>query len=332
MCVTKLVLSLATSPYDRTAGLFDGRVAIEGCDIVPVALSPEETFHRAFRHTEFDITEISLSSHTLTVARGTSDYVGVPAFTSRAFRHSGIYIRTDRGISSPADLRGKTIGLPEYQQTANVWIRGLLKDEYGIGAEEIRWRVGGIEQPGRGERAPLTLPPSIDYQPIPVGSTLSRMLRDGELDAVLSPKEPSCFSEGHPHVDRLFPDYQAVEEDYFRKTGIFPIMHLVGIRRSLVEQHPWLPVSILKGFSAAKKLALEELGLIGHLAVTLPWPVAALQHARRLIGEDFWSYGVAPNRAQLDTFLDYSVEQGLSVRRVAIEELFAASTLDMSRL
>jgi 4,5-dihydroxyphthalate decarboxylase len=329
--MTKLILSLATSPYDRTAGLFDGRVTIEGCEIVPVALSPEETFHRAFRHAEFDITEISLSSHALTVARGTSNYVGIPAFTSRAFRHSGVYIRTDRGIRGPADLRGKTIGLPEYQQTANVWIRGLLKDEFGVGAEEIKWRVGGIDQPGRGERAPLTLPPSIDYQPVPDGCTLSQMLRDGELDAVLSPKEPSCFSEGHPHVDRLFPDYQPVEEDYFSETGIFPIMHLVGIRRSLVEQHPWLPVSVLKGFSVAKRLALEELGLIGHLAVTLPWPVAALNHARRLIGEDFWSYGVAPNRAQLEKFLDYSVEQGLSMRRVDVDELFAHSVLDLSR-
>lgn len=328
----KLFLSLATSPYDRTAGFFDGRVQIEGCEITAVALSPEETFHRAFRHAEFDVTEISLSSHTLTLARGTSSYVGIPAFTSRAFRHSGIYVRTDRGIQSPADLKGKTIGLPEYQQTANVWIRGLLKDEYGVSAEDVKWRVGGIEQPGRGERTWLKLPAEIDYKPIPAGATLSQMLRDGELDAVFSPKEPSCFSDGAPNVDRLFPDYQPVEEAYFRRTGIFPIMHLVGIRRTLVEKHPWLPASVMKAFAAAKALALEELGLIGHLAVTLPWPVAALHHARRLIGEDFWSYGVEPNRAQLERFLDYSVDQGLSARRPTVEELFAASTLEMSKL
>jgi len=328
---SKLLLSLAVSPYDRAAPLFDGRVTVEGCDIAPVALSPEETFHRALRYHEFDVTELSLSSHALTVARGDPHYVGIPAFTSRAFRHSAIYVRTDRGIAGPADLKGKTVGLPEYQQTANLWVRGLLQDEYGVKPADIRWRTGGVAEAGRTERTPIRLPPGVDVQPLPPGGTLSAMLESGDLDAVLSPREPPCFERRAPNIDRLFPDYEPVERAFFRRTGIFPIMHLVGIRRSLVERHPWLPVSVYKAFVRAKEIALEELRLIGHLAVTLPWPVAALDSARRLMGEDFWPYGVEPNRAQLELFTRYSFEQGLSARKLAVEELFATSTLDLSK-
>jgi len=330
--MSKLCLSLAISSYDRSAPFFDGRVGIEGCEIVPLAFSPEETFHRAFRYQEFDITEISMSSHALTVARGDAKYVGIPAFTSRAFRHSAIYIRTDRGIKGLPDLRGKTIGLPEYQQTANVWVRGLLEDDYGIKSSDIHWRTGGYEQTGRSERTAIKLPPGIDCAPIPADKTISGMLATGELDAVLGPREPSCFTQKHPQVARLFPDYAKVEEEYFRRTGIFPIMHMIGIRRSLVEQHPWLPVSVYKAFVKAKALALEELALIGHLAVTLPWPVAELERVRGFMGEDFWPYGVEPNRKQLEIFLKYSQQQGLAVRSLGVDELFAPSILDMSRL
>jgi 4,5-dihydroxyphthalate decarboxylase len=327
----RLNITLAASTYDRTSPIFDGRVPIEGCEVNWLALSPEETFHRAFGFDEFDVSEISLSSHAAMVSRGASQYVGIPAFTSRAFRHSGIYIRTDRGIARMEDLRGKIIGLPEYQQTANVFIRGILKDEHGVDAREIVWRTGGIEEPGRIERTPIKLPADIDCKPIPTDRALSQMLADGEIDAFFSPREPSCFSAGLPNVGRLFPDYIPVEEDYFRRTGIFPIMHLVGIRRSLVEANPWLPVSVYKAFVQAKALALEELGLIGHLATTLPWCVAELERVRKLMGHDFWSYGVEANRHQLEVFLRYHQEQGLSSRVLDVNELFAPSTLNMSK-
>src|SRR5437763_8343723 len=222
--MSKLELSLAVGIYDRTFAIFDGRAPIEGCDVNPVPLLPEEAFHRAFKHREFDITEMPLSSHTVMTARGDAHYVGIPAFTSRVFRHSGIYIRTDRGIKRPEDLKGRVVGLPEYQQTANVWIRGILQDEHGVRASDIKWRSGGVEEPGRDERAPIKLPAEIDLQPIPRGRTLSDMLAAGEIDAMMTARAPSVFVRGAANVDRLFPDYVPVEEAYFRRTKIFPIM------------------------------------------------------------------------------------------------------------
>lgn len=330
--MAKLELSLAVGLYDRTFAIFDGQAPIEGCEINAVPLLPEEAFHRAFKHHEFDITEMSLSSHTVMTARADAHYVGIPAFTSRVFRHSGIYIRTDRGIRRPEDLRGRIIGLPEYQQTANVWIRGILQDEHAISASDIKWRSGGIEEPGRGERAPIALPPEIDLQPIPRERTLSDMLATGEIDAMMTARAPSVFVRGTPNVDRLFPDYVPVEAAYFQRTKIFPIMHLIGIRRSLVERHPWLPVSVYKAFVRAKEIALHDLGLIGHLATTLPWPVAELQRARNLMGQDFWSYGVDANRHVLETIQRYSLEQGLIAKPLAVDTLFASSTLDLTKV
>ena len=327
-----LQLSLGCCDYDRTRAIFDGRVRIEGCDVIPVAIEPEEAFHRAFSSQEFDASEISISSHTLMTARGENAYVGIPAFVSRLFRHSGIYIRTDRGIDRPQALAGKTIGLPEYQITANVWIRGILQDDYGVKPESIHWRRGGLEEAGRGERAPLKLPPGIDLQQVPEGKTLSGMLESGELDGLISARAPSCFERGAKNVARLFPDYRSVEEDYFRRTKIFPTMHIIGIRKTLVERHPWLPVSVLKAFIRAKELNVYELGQIGHLFVSLPWGVAEFEKARALMGDDYWSYGFEPNRHALDTFLRYHHEQGLSARRVAPEELFARSTLDLTKI
>ena len=327
-----LRLSLGCCAYDRTRALFDGRVAIEGCELVPVALEPEEAFHRAFRFEEFDISELSLSSHTLMTARGKNAYVGIPAFVSRLFRHSGIYVRTDRGISHPVDLRGKTIGLPEYQITANVWIRGILNDEYGVDPADIHWRRGGVEEPDRQERAPLALPPSIDLQQVPKGKTLSGMLETGELDAVMGARAPSCFLRSAPNVGRLFDDYREAEIEYYNKRHIFPIMHIVGLRRSLAEKHPWLPVSIFKAFEAARALAMSELAQIGHLFVSLPWPVADYDRARAALGNDYWSYGFEHNRHVLETFTRYHHEQGLSQPRVAPEGLFAPSTLDLSKV
>ena len=204
--MSALQLSMGCCNYDRTRALFDGRVRIEGCEVLPVAIEPEEAFHRAFSFREFDVSELSISSHTVMTSRGENQYVGIPAFVSRLFRHSGIYIRTDRGIDGPAALAGKTIGLPEYQITANVWIRGILQDDFGLKPEAIHWRRGGLEEPGRGERAPLKLPPQIDLKQVTEGKTLSGMLEGGELDAVISARAPSCFERGAPNVARLFPD------------------------------------------------------------------------------------------------------------------------------
>jgi 4,5-dihydroxyphthalate decarboxylase len=330
--LAKLQISLGCCDYDRTKAVFDGRAAVEGCEVLPVAIEPEEAFHRAFSSQEFDVSEISISSHTLMTSRGENAYVGIPAFVSRLFRHSGIYIRTDRGIERPQDLAGKTIGLPEYQITANVWIRGILQDDYGVKPETIHWRRGGLEEPGRLERAPLKLPPNIELKQVSDGKTLSGMLEAGELDGVISARAPSCFERGAPNVARLFPDYRRTEEDYFRRTKIFPPMHIIGIRKTLVERHPWLAVSVLKAFLRAKELTMYELGQIGHLFVSLPWGVSEFESARRLMGKDYWSYGFEANRHALETFTRYHHEQGLSARKVAPEELFARSTLDLTKI
>jgi 4,5-dihydroxyphthalate decarboxylase len=326
-----LELSLAVCNYDRTAAIFDGRAPIEGCDVTAVALEPEEAFHRAFKFQEFDVTEMSMSSYLLSLARNDAHYVAIPAFVSRLFRHSGIYVRTDR-IKTPQDLKGKAIGLPEYQMTANVWVRGTLEEEYGVKPADIKWRRGGLEEPGREERAKISLPPEIDLKPVPADRTISDMLAKGEIDGLLSARAPSCYLAGAPNVGRLFPDYPAVEEAYFKKTKLFPIMHAIGIRRSLVEKYPWVAVSVYKAFVKAKALCMHELGQIGHLHATLPWPVHAYDHARKVMGEDYWSYGAHENKHALETLARYSFQQGLSVRQVPLDEMFAKPTYELTKI
>ena len=329
----RLELSLAVCDYDRCRAVLDGRARVEGCRIIPTAMEPEEAFHRAFRDQEFDVTELSLSSFAMLTSRGDSPYVGIPAYVSRLFRHSGIYIRTDRGIERPSDLGGRRIGLPEYQITATVWIRGILHDEYGVDPRGVAWRQGGLEDPGRTERSRLELPAGIDLQPIPAGRTLSEMLEAGDLDALISARAPSCFLRGAPNVARLFPDYRAVEKEYFGRTGIFPIMHIMGVRRSIYERHPWVAVNLFNAFIEAKRRAMYELSQIGHLFASLPWAVREREETVALMGEDYWSYGVdSTNRSVLDTFLRYHHDQGLSARRVAVDELFAPSTLELTRI
>ena len=328
----RVTISVGCCDYDRTRAVLDGRVPIEGCEVVPIPVEPEEAFHRAFRFAEFDVAELSLSSHTLLTSRGENQYVGVPAFVSRLFRHSGIYIRTDRGIRTAADLAGKTIGVPEYQITANTWIRGILKDDFGFEPKSARWRRGGLEEAGRGERTPLRLPPGIELEQVAAGKTLSGMLEAGEIDALISARAPSCLLRGARNVARLFPDYRKAEEDYFKRTGIFPIMHIIGIRKTLVEQHPWLPASVMKAFIKAKDVAMYELGQIGHLFTSHPWGVSEFDAARRLMGDDYWSYGFEPNRSVLATFTRYHHDQGLSSRLVEPEELFAPAAMDLTKI
>lgn len=328
----KLKLSIAMGNYDRTRALIDGSVRIEGCDSTILPLEPEEVFHRAFRYEEFDVTEISMSSHMMTVERGDSDYIGIPIFLSRVFRQSGIYVRTDR-IKTPADLKGKTIGVPEYQITANVWIRGILKDEYGIDPEDINWVRGGVEEAGRDERSPIELPPAVKLTQVADDKTLSQMLASGEIDGYIGARAPSCFLNGVENVGRLFGDnYIEAEKDYFKRTGIFPIMHMVGIKRKLAEENPWLAVSLYKAFAESKRLAMKELGEICHLVVSLPWMVHHYDEAKKLMGDDIWRYGLEENRHVIETFARYHHEQGLSKRLVKPEELFAPSSLDLSKI
>ena len=327
----RIPITLACGDYDRTRAIKDGRVTVEGCDVTYLPMEPEEAFHRAFKHQEFDVCELSCSSYIRTVDAGTSPYVGVPAFVSRLFRHSAVYIRTDRGIKQPSDLKGKVIGLPEYQITAVVWLRGILQDEYGVKPTDISWRQGGIEEPGRTERTPLKPIPGLDLRPVP-DKALSAMLEAGELDAMFSARAPSCFMRGAPNIARLFPDYREVEKAYYKKTQMFPIMHLMGVKRHLVERHPWLPASLYKAFVEAKKYAMHHVRDINALVVTLPWLIAEAEESVALMGEDFWRYGVKENAKEIDALTRYAYEQGLVSRKLTLEDLFPPSVIEVSRI
>lgn len=329
--MSNLRLSVAVGDYDRTRPLIDGRVQIDGVDPVCLKLSPEEIFFRAFRTVDFDICELSLSSFTVKTARGDCPYVGIPVFPSRAFRHTSIYINTGKGIESPADLKGKRIGLPEYQLTANVWARALLEDDFGVRPSDIEWVRGGLEETGRREKIAVSLPPEIRITEAPEDRTLAEMVATGDIDAVMGPRMPSTFN-GDGRVGWLFSDPIAAASDYYRRTRLFPIMHMVGIRRELAEAHPWLPATVLKAFQEAKALCIEALADTSATKVTLPFVEEQLQNARSLFGADFWSYGFAENRHVLDAFLDHHHRQGLSSRRVAAEELFHPASLESARI
>jgi len=266
------------------------------------------------------------------LSRGIAPYVAVPAFLSRMFRHSAIYIRSDRGIAAPSDLRGKTVGVPEYQMSAAMWARGFLHEEFGVAPADMNWVQGGLEQPGRRDKFPLNLPTGFPLTAAPTDKSLSQMLADGSLDAIVTARRPSCFVSGHPQVRRLFPDYRSVECEYFKRTGIFPTMHAVGIRRELHEKHPWLAASIYKAFVAAKRIADLDLAETTALKIGLPWINAELDATREAMGDDFWSYGVAPNRKTLTAMARYSHQQSLAVRELSVEEMFPESTLNDTRV
>jgi 4,5-dihydroxyphthalate decarboxylase len=329
--MSKLELSVAVGDYDRTRALIDGSVAIDGVDPVYMTLVPEEIFFRAFRAAEFDICELSLSSYTVKTAQNNSPYIAVPAFVSRAFRHTAIYVRTDR-VKKPQDLKGRKVGLPEYQLTANVWARALLDDDYGVKPADIHWIRGGIEEPGRPEKLAIKLPPGVRLDNAPEGATISGLLEAGEIDGFIAPRPPALVEKGHPNIGWLFPDPIAVAKDYFKRTGLFPIMHVVGIRRTLAEKHPWLPGAVFKAFQQAKAVGVDKLSDTSATKVTLPFVEEALKNARSLMGEDYWSYGVEPNRKVLDYFLGQHHAQGLSSRRVAVDELFHPGTHEAFKL
>lgn len=328
----RLSLDFACGTYDRTRALLDGSVRPEGIDLTYLPVDPpEEVFWRMLVHREFDAAEMSLGSYVAARARGDDSLVALPAFVSRMFRHSAAYVHADAGIRRPEDLAGKRVGVPEYQMTATVWLRGILQDDHGVRPADIRWFAGGQEQPGRREKVPLALPPDVRIEPIPEGRTLSGMLETGELDALFAARMPSPLVAGSTRVRRLFPDYRAVEADYFRRSRIFPIMHLVALRREIHEAHPWVAQSLYKALCEAKARCAQALYDTRALRVMLPWAVDDYEEARALMGEDFWSYGVGPNRHVLETFTRYAHEQGVAARRVAVDELFAPGTVDTFR-
>ena len=260
-------------------------------------------------------------------SRGECPYIAVPAFLSRAFRHTSIYVRKDR-IKRPEDLKGKRIGVPEYQLTANVWARALLADDHGVHPRDVTWVRGGIDTPGRPEKIKLQLPDDVRVESAPEGTTISELLLRGEIDAFMAPRPPSPSALAAPNIGWLFDDPTAAAKDYYKRTGVFPIMHVAAIRTELAAQHPWLPGAVLKAFTQAKAHALEQLSDTSATKVTLPFVEEQLKAAREMLGEDYWSYGVEPARKTLETFVRHHHSQGLSPRQVAVEALFHPSTYE----
>jgi 4,5-dihydroxyphthalate decarboxylase len=325
--LAKLKFTLACVPTDRTRPILDGRVQVEGCEIVPLNVEPEEIFRRALQEKSFDLTELSMGSQIVTTARGDAAYVGVPVFLSRVFRHSAIFVRTDRGINSAEDLAGRRIGLPEYQQTAGLWVRGILRDQYGVDTSKISWCIGGQEKAGVGERIAVALPPHVDVKPIGATDTLNALLAAGEIDAIISPRPPSCYVNKSAPVDRLFPNYREAEMDYFRQTRFFPIMHALTMRRDIADAHPWLPLALFDAFAKAKALSLAELPQNNVWRVTLPWLNSWFDECRALMGPNVWPYGFGENRDELAAMTRYAFEDGLAARNIDPAELFHPSTL-----
>lgn len=325
--MAKTKLGIACIQTDRSRPLFDGRVSMPDFELEPLNIEPEEIFRRALNEKAFEVSELSMGSHITTTARGDASYIAVPVFLSRVFRHSAIFVRTDRGIKTGADLAGRRIGVPEYQQTAGVWVRGILRDQYGVDTTKCAWLVGGLEKAGLGERIKVELPPQHDVKPIGPTQTLNQMLADGEIDAIFSPRPPSCLLQNTAPVDRLFPDYQAAEKDYFRQTGFFPIMHALTIRKDVAEKYPALPMQLFEAFAKAKAMSMTELTLNNVLRVSLPWVPVAYEEARAVMGKNIWPYGFAENRKEVAAMARYAHEDGLTARIVDPKELFHPSTL-----
>ena len=328
----KLRLTLACWNYDRTRALLDGRVQPDGIDLNYLNLPVEETFFRLLRHKEFDVAEISLSSYVMSLFHADRPFIAIPVFPSRCFRHSSIYVHTASGIREPKDLVGKRVGTPEYQMTAAVWIRGILADEHGVPVNSVVYFTGGEEEPGRPEKLPLDLPPDIRVERIGPEQTLSSMLARGDIDALYTARMPSTFRSGDGSVKRLFEDFPSIERSYFRRTGVFPIMHTVVVRRAVYERDPWVAQSLHKAFCAAQQETYADLSQTAALKTMLPWLTAHVEETRREMGEDFWPYGVERNRRTLTMFLRYSYEQALAKQLLQPEQLFAPETLESFKI
>jgi 4,5-dihydroxyphthalate decarboxylase len=330
--VSKLKLTFGCWNYDRTRGLMDGSVQPDGIDLNYLNMPVEETFFRMLRNREFDAAEMSLSSYTMSCFKDPQPFIAIPVFPSRFFRHSCIYVNANSGIKSPKDLIGKRIGNPEYQMTAPVWIRGILSDHYGVPVDSVTYFTGGEEEPNRSEKLKLDLPDNIRVERIGPDKTLSQMLYDGEIDALYTARMPSSYRKGDGKVTRLFENYVDVEREYFKETGLFPIMHTVVVRREIYEANRWVAQSLYKALVESQRRTYEDLNETAALKAMLPWLNSHVEEVRKEMGDDFWPYGLQKNRANLEVFLRYSYEQGLSRKLLTPEDLFAPETFESFKI
>ena len=322
--MANLTLTVGCGPYDRTEALRSGVVQPEGIDLTYIAIqSPPEIFARMIHKNSFDVSEMSTAVYLTRRAQGNFPFVALPIFPSRVFRHGFIFINTMAGIESPQDLKGKRVGVQEYRQTAAVWIRGLLQHEFGVAPETMRWFEGGVNAPRRPD-ALMDLRPQEDnvtIEFIPEGRTLSDMLSSGELDCVIGARQPASFGR-NPNVARLFPNYREREKEYYRNTGIFPIMHTLVIQEPLYQRHPWIAESLYKAFDQAKAWCLEQMRFSGALRDMLPWLAADIEEMDELMGRDPWPYGLEPNQATLGALAQYLVDQSFIRKPISLEDMF----------
>src|SRR5258705_10130637 len=319
--MTDLRLTLACGPYDRTQALRDGTIRPEGIELNYITLQPAEICWRMLQYKEFDVSEMSLSNTTSLISDGNSPFVAIPVFPSRVFRHGYFFVNPKKGITKPADLKGKRGGVPEYSMTAGVYSRGLLQHEYGVKPKEIEWVQGRADRLGR------ALPADIRLTQAPAGTELGDLLEKGEIDFLMTANNPLAFRRGSPNVKRLFPNYAELEKDYYRRTKIYPIMHTVVIKREIYERDPWVALSLYKAFSRAKEHSFRLLMGTGSPKASFAWLQPMIEQEQAIIGKDWYPYGIEANRPTIEALLQYTMEHGLSDRRLSVEAFFAPSTL-----
>jgi 4,5-dihydroxyphthalate decarboxylase len=317
-----LPLTLACWDYDRTRPLIDGLVKPKGIDLKVEVLRPRQMFPRMLENKEFHASELSLASYASLIGRGECPFVAIPVALSKFFRHGCIYVRKGAGIRTPQDLKGKRVGTTQYSSTAVTFMRGMLKDEYGVEAKDMHWFMGGLTKPTEPPLIPLDLPPEIRLDFVPEGDTLERMMVEERLDALLSIYIPKLFADEWVEIERMFPDFKSVEKDYYKRTGIFPIMHTIALREDVVRDHPWVPASLYQAFCESRDIALEGLWDTDALRLGLPWLIDHVEEAWRVFGKDFWAYGMKANRPALDAVGRYVHEQHFSPRVVTAEEIW----------
>jgi len=323
----RLKLTLACTDADHTRDFTQGSVEADGIDITYFSLSISELFHRFINHREWDVSEMSFGKYVALRSQGDDSLVAIPVFPSRLFRHSSIYVRKSGGLRGAADLRGRRIGIPEWAQSAAVYTRGMLTHEYGIGLADVHWVQGGVNEPGRREKVALTLPPGVHLDAV-TDRSLDAMLLAGDIDAIMTAEAPPSFDAGHPEIVRLFDDYRTAEAAYYKKTRIFPIMHLIAIRGEIVAEHPWVARNLYKAFEEAKRRSQTRLESSNVACFPMPWSFAVVAELQRDFGNDWWPYGIEPNRTTLEAFVQFAFEQGVAHRKAEIEELFPATVRD----
>ncbi|HUC61040.1 MAG TPA: 4,5-dihydroxyphthalate decarboxylase [Alphaproteobacteria bacterium] len=330
-CQGKLQLTMALSAYDQTRDLVSGAVRADGIELTALDFPVEEIFFRFSKYREFDVSEMSFAKYVARRALGDDAFIAIPVFPSRVFRHSSIYVRRKGPVKAPADLKGRRVGVPEWAQTAAVYSRGLLMHEYGLKLRDIHWVQAGVNDPGRVEKVALKLPPGVEIERV-ADKSLNEMLLEGAIDAALTAHPPAAIEAGDGRIGRLFANYAELEADYYKRTGIWPIMHTIVLRREIMEEAPWAAMNLLKAFDEARRRSLKRVGDVTASRVPLPWGADLVAKARALFGPELWPYGVEANKRTLDAFLDYAFEQGVTQRRLALAEMFAPQTYDRFKI